>query len=135
MFTGFLTALAAFLIADVIWLSLVGIKLFQASIAEIMRPQPLIAAAVLFYVIYTIGIYFFAVRPALRERSLTTAATSGAMLGLVAYATFDLTNLAVLKSWSPMVAAIDMAWGTAATAFAAVAGYAAGRWRMTPSPQ
>ena len=135
MVVAFLITMTAFVVVDAIWLSLVGIKIFQATIGEILRPQPLIAPAVLFYALYVGGIFFLAVRPALREGSLTTSAANGAVLGLVAYGTFDLTNLSVLKTWTPLVAAIDMAWGTAATTFAALAGFAAGRWRMKHSPR
>ena len=55
------------------------------------------------------------------------AATHGAVLGLTAYATFDLTSLAIIKGWTPGLAAVDMAWGTVLSAIAAVAGYAAGK--------
>ncbi len=81
------------------------------------------AAAVLFYVLYIAGILLFAVSPALRGGSWTMALAMGAALGVFAYMTYDLTNMATLKVWPAWLAAIDIGWGTAVTALAAAAGY------------
>lgn len=123
MIMVFLATLAAFVALDALWISLVALKMFQGAIGVIMRPVPLIAPAALFYVIYIAGLMRLAVMPALRERSAKSAAVNGAILGLTAYATFDLTNLTIVQGWTPMLAAVDMAWGTAVSAAAAITGY------------
>ncbi len=122
--------LVAFVALDAAWISLVALKMFQSTIGPIMRPLPLLAPAMLFYVIYAAGLVFLAIRPALRERSAFTALTNGGALGLVAYATFDLTNLAIIASWTTTLAAVDIVWGTVASSLAAFVGFAFGRRRM-----
>lgn len=116
------TALA-FLIADAIWLTQVGPKLYRPFIGEIMSDRLNVPAAAAFYLIYVSGITYFAVAPALQEGSLTRALINGALFGLVAYATYDLTNHATLKVWDIRVTLADMAWGAFASALAASAGY------------
>ena len=122
----FLVTLAVFLGLDAAWLWLVAMELFQSQLGTILRPEPLLGAAIAFYLIYSLGIVVLAVRPALAARAPAIAAGRGAMLGLVAYATFDLTNLAVIRGWTLQLAVVDMAWGIAATAAAALAGYRLG---------
>lgn len=123
---AYAASLLTFVVLDAAWLMLVGIGQFQAQIGSILNPQPNLMAAAAFYVIYAIGLLLLAVRPALQQRSMGVAATNGGVLGLTAYATFDLTNLAVIKGWTLSLALLDMAWGTALTSIAAVAGYGAG---------
>ena len=116
------TALA-FLVADAIWLTQVGPKLYRPLIGELLSDRLNVPAAAAFYLIYVSGITYFAVAPALQSGSLTRALVSGALLGLVAYATYDLTNQATLKVWDIRVTLADMAWGAFASALAASAGY------------
>ena len=85
------------------------------------------APAAAFYLLYVAGILFFAVFPALATGRWTTALGRGAALGLVAYATYDLTNAATLRGWSTTVTIADLCWGTALTALAATVGYLATR--------
>jgi uncharacterized membrane protein len=125
---AFFASLLTFVVLDAAWLLLVGIGQFQAQLGLILRPQPDMMAAMAFYLIFAGGLVMLAIRPALQHRSPSIAAAHGAVLGLTAYATFDLTNLAVIEGWTVSLAALDMAWGTALSCVAAVAGYAAGRW-------
>lgn len=120
---GYVATLFAFVVLDAIWLVLFAIEMFRQTVAPILRDQPNAAAAIAFYSIYSAGLYALAVRPATTARSYRTAVANGAMVGLTAYATFDLTNLAIIKGWTPALAALDMAWGTAASVVAASAGY------------
>ncbi len=120
--------LASFLALDALYLGLYGFEMFRREIGALMLPQPRVGAAVAFYVVYALGLVVFAVRPALRAGTRRTAAANGAMLGLTAYATFDLTNLAVLTAWTVRLAVVDIAWGVLASALAAVAGHMAGRY-------
>jgi uncharacterized membrane protein len=108
---------------DAIWLTQVGPRLYRPAIGELLADRPDMRAAIAFYLIYVSGIVFLAVGPALRDGSLMRATIAGAVLGLVAYATYDLTNQATLRVWPLHVTLIDVAWGTLLTATAAAAGY------------
>jgi len=110
-------------ILDAIWLTTVGPRLYRPAIGELLAPEPNLRIAVVFYLVYVAGIVFLAVTPALRDASALRAVTSGAVLGLVAYATYDLTNQATLRVWPTHVTLIDLAWGTCVTAAAALGGY------------
>jgi uncharacterized membrane protein len=110
-------------VLDAIWLTLMAPRLYQPAIGELLAPRPNMRAAVAFYLIYVFGIVFLAVLPALREGSAVRAATLGAVLGLVAYATYDLTNQATLRVWPLHVTLIDLAWGIFITMAAALGGY------------
>jgi uncharacterized membrane protein len=123
-----LTTLVTFVILDAVWLSQVGVDLFKSRLPAILRPDPVVGAIVAFYVIYAAGVYVLALRPSLETGSGRTAATLGAWVGLTAYATFDLTNLAVITGWTIPLALIDMTWGVVATALATLAGHTAGRY-------
>lgn len=120
---AYLATLATFVALDAGWLSLVAIELFRHYLGPILREQPNAAAAIAFYGIYAAGLYVLAVRPSAIERSYRAAASYGAMVGLTAYATFDLTNLAIINGWTLTLALLDLAWGTAASAVAAAAGH------------
>lgn len=109
--------------ADAIFLSQVVQRVYRPLIGEILRPDVGIPAAAAFYLIYVSGIVFFAVAPALEKQSFAVAALNGAILGFVAYATYDLTNQATMRVWDVRVTLIDVAWGGFATALAAGAAY------------
>lgn len=129
-----IASLLAFVILDAAWLSLVAIDLFQTRLGPILRPAPMVGAIVAFYLIYAAGLVVLAVHPALVRNSWRTAAWLGAVLGLTAYATFDLTNLAVIERWTIGLAVTDIAWGMAASTLSALAGYAAGRRMSSRRP-
>lgn len=108
---------------DAIWLTLMAPRVYQPAIGELLAPRPNMRAAVAFYLIYVFGIVFLAVLPALREGYAVRAATLGAVFGLVAYATYDLTNQATLRVWPAHLTLVDLAWGTFVTTAAALGGY------------
>ncbi len=113
----------AFAAIDFVWLSTMTERFYKPVIGPIMAPKPDMVAAVLFYVIYIGGIVFFAIAPALKEGAWTRAALNGAVLGFVAYATYDLTNQATLAVWQTKLTVVDLIWGTVLTTAAATAGY------------
>ena len=82
----------AFLVLDIIWLTLMGNRLYKPVLGPIMAPKVNMVAAVAFYLIYIFGITALATAPALKEASLQKALINGALLGFVAYATYDLTK-------------------------------------------
>lgn len=131
MLIAYLVTATTFLAVDALWLSQVAFAWYQREVGALLRSQPDLAAAAALYAIVPAGIVALAVRPALAEGSWGGAIWRGALLGLTAYATFDLTNLAVLKGWPVWLSVVDMAWGTLLSATAAAAGYLAGAWDQT----
>lgn len=125
---AYLASGLAFAAIDAVWLTTMANRLYRPVIGPIMADKPDMGAAVAFYLIMIGGIVFLAVSPALKGGGLAQAALNGAVLGLVAYATYDLTNQAILSTWSVRMTVIDIAWGTVLTAVAASAGYLAARW-------
>ena len=116
-------------LVDSVWLTSM-INVYRQNIGELLLPDGIrVAPAIAFYLLYIFGIVWFAVSPALANGgSLQTAALNGALLGLVCYGTYDLTNQATLKVWPTFITLMDLAWGTILTATAAVAGTLAARW-------
>jgi uncharacterized membrane protein len=116
-------------LVDSVWLTSM-INVYRQNIGELLLPDSIrIVPAILFYLLYIFGIVWFAVTPALSNGgSLQTAAVNGALLGLVCYGTYDLTNHATLKVWPAFITVMDMTWGTLLTASAAVVGTLAARW-------
>ncbi len=112
-----------FLAVDFVWLSQVANRFYAERIGHLLMDRPNIAAAAVFYVVYVVGIVIFAVAPALKSESLATAVLFGALFGFFTYATYDVTNFATLRNWPMIVAVVDIAWGTALTAFSAGMGY------------
>lgn len=100
---------------DFLWLGKVGRPLYAARMGDWLAAKPNMTAAILFYLLYLVGLTYFVLVPALDAGSLGKAALSGFLFGLVAYATWNLTNLAVLKDFPSSIVPIDMAWGSLAT--------------------
>lgn len=111
-------------ILDFVWLGFVAKKLYYSEMGSILLEKPNMPAALLFYVIYVVGVVLFVVNPALQNNSWQHALGYGALFGLVAYATYDLTNLATLKGFSSKIVVIDLAWGMALTAVVSLGAYA-----------
>ena len=107
---------------DYFWLTTMMGPFYQKVLGPIMAAEPNMKAAVAFYLIYLLGILWFAVRPALDSGDWRTATLNGALFGFFAYATYDLTNMATLRSWSLQLTLVDTAWGAALTATASTAG-------------
>lgn len=120
----YLATLVAFAVVDFVWLGLAAKDFYRAGIGHLMGSGFNIPAAVAFYLIYTAGLLFFAVNPAVEHGDWQRAIGLGAAFGFFAYATYDLTNLATLKDWPLNVALADMAWGAALSGAAALVGYA-----------
>jgi uncharacterized membrane protein len=116
-----------FLAIDFVGLKFLLYPLFARHIGELLRPDPLLGVAAGFYALYVAGVLYFAVLPAHRAESLGLALLNGALLGLIAYGTYEMTNMATLKGWAWPMVITDMAWGAALTAATAVAGYFAAR--------
>jgi uncharacterized membrane protein len=133
-FPGILTLLAAyggaavvFFALDFLWLSVVAIGFYRAEIGPLLLDKFNLAPAGIFYLFYVAGIVGFAIVPALNGQSWLWALVAGVALGLVAYGTYDMSNLATLRGWSAQLSIVDMLWGGALTGVASVAGYWAAR--------
>ena len=124
---AFIFTTVVFLALYFVWLGFVAKDFYRTQIGPLLLEKPLLGVAFGFYLLYAIGIVTFAVMPALETDSWVRAMTSGALLGLIAYSTYDLTNLATLRGWSAKLALIDLARGTLVTSLAATAGYFAAR--------
>jgi len=112
-----------FLVFDIVWLGFVAKNLYQREIGHLLLENFNMVAAFGFYLMFIAGIVIFAVAPALQAESWKTALLFGALFGFFTYGTYDLTNLATLKGWSPTITAVDMVWGTFLTSVSAVIGY------------
>lgn len=122
---AYIAAAVSFLALDALWLGVVARSLYQREFGTMLLDKPNMGAAAAFYALYLVGVVVFAVKPALEAGSWSRALLQGALFGLIAYATYDLTNLATLKGFPIRVVAPDLAWGAFVTAAAALAGYAA----------
>jgi uncharacterized membrane protein len=112
-----------FLAVDAVWLTFAAQRLYRPLMGDMLVENFRLVPAVLFYLIYIAGIVVFAISPALATERWTTATGYGALLGLFAYATYDLTNQATLRNWPVPVTIADLCWGTLLTAFAATMGF------------
>lgn len=117
-----------FFAVDLVWLGAVASGFYRNALGHLLRDSPLWPAALAFYALYIAGILVFAVLPGLEAESLRRALALGAFFGLVAYATFDLTSVALIRDFPWRVVAVDLCWGCALTAGVAAAGYGLGRW-------
>jgi len=120
---SYLAGLVAFLLIDFIWLKYVALGFYRSNIGHLMTDTPNLAVAGLFYLVYVAGVVVLAVNPALEKQSWMIALLYGGLLGLVAYGTYDITNLATLKNWPSIVTIVDMVWGTVLTASVATISY------------
>ena len=111
----------AFLVVDMLWLRVIAVSLYEQGLGHLMAATPNLIAAAAFYLLFPLGLLTFAVLPAESE-ALIKAVAMGALFGFFAYATYDLTNLATLKSWPVGLTLLDMAWGSLLSAIAAGAG-------------
>ena len=132
-FAIYMASLVTFLIIDGLWLGIVARSFYVQQIGHLLRPSPDFGVAGAFYLLYVVGVVVFAVLPALAQQSWVTALVLGALLGFIAYGTYDLTNLATLAGWPVLVSVVDMIWGAVLTATVALAGYMAGRMLLGSS--
>ena len=119
----YLIALPVFLGIDMVWLTLVAKSFYTKHIGYLMAKNPNLFAAVIFYLIFIAGLIVFVISPALEKKVWLQALLMGAFFGLVAYATYDLTNLATVKDWPLIITIVDLIWGMALSAAVSVIAY------------
>ncbi|SIN87282.1 Uncharacterized membrane protein [Carnobacterium alterfunditum] len=108
----YMITLAVFFLIDIVWLALIANKLYKDQIGFIMKDKPNWIAAIIFYLIFVLGLVFFVIDPALLSESILEALLRGMFFGFITYATYDLTNLATLDKWPLKITIIDLTWGT-----------------------
>ena len=111
-----------FLIIDIVWLSITVKSLYRPALGTLLKDTPVMWAAVLFYFIYMIGLALIILKPALANDSIFQALWTGFVFGVVAYGTYNLTNMATIKNWSSSIIWIDMIWGGSLTGFSSAIG-------------
>lgn len=127
LLAAYVAALVVMLALDFVWLSLTGDPLYRHVLGDLLLENFNVVPAALFYLLYGVGIVIFAIAPAFDSPAWTTALVRGALFGVFAYATYDLTNQATLKNWSTVLTIADVTWGAVLTGAAATAGYLVGR--------
>ena len=118
----------AFLALDLLWLGVVARGFYAHHLGHLMAEDVRWGAALLFYTIYLLGALVFVVEPGLARDSLEWTLGRGAFLGLFAYATFDLTCLALFRDFPIRVVVVDLIWGMVLTAAVCAAGFGIGTW-------
>ena len=124
----YLLTVPIFFIIDLIWLGYVAKKFYRENLGFILSPDVNWPAAICFYLIYIAGILIFGVLPALEKDSLARAIVWGGLFGFFTYATYDLTNMALIKGWPFKIVVVDIAWGVFLCAVVAAASFGVGRW-------
>lgn len=108
----YLVALFIFLVIDLLWLGLIAKNLYSKQLGHLMSDNVNWIAAIIFYLLFIVGLVFFVIMPAIEKGSWSYALLAGFLFGLISYATYDLTNLATLKDWPISITLIDLMWGT-----------------------
>lgn len=121
-------AFITFLALDAVWLTLTAKSFYQARLGDLMAPDPNFAVAGIFYVFFAGAVVILASLPGLEKQSAMAAIGMGAVLGLAAYGTYDMTNLATLRNWPVSVTIVDLIWGTFVTSASAAGSYAAAKY-------
>ena len=124
----YLIAFIVFILVDLVWLLVISKKLYKDKIGHLMAENVNLVAAGLFYLVFIAALVFFVISPAIDRKSVLYALGAGAFFGFVAYATYDLTNLATLKDWPVSLTVIDLLWGSFVTGTTCAATTLICRW-------
>ena len=122
----YLLTIPVFFLIDMLWLGVLAKGFYQDKLGGFIGPVNW-TAAIIFYLIFIVGILIFAVAPALESQSLAKAVVLGALFGFFTYATYDLTNLATLKDWPVIVVVVDIIWGAVLSGSVAAISYLIGK--------
>jgi uncharacterized membrane protein len=117
-----------FFIIDLIWLGVIARGFYQKNLKYILSPNVNWTAAIIFYLMYIAGILIFAVLPGVAKDSVRHAALWGALFGFFTYATYDLTNLALLKDWPLNIVVVDILWGVVLCTVVATLSFYIAKW-------
>jgi uncharacterized membrane protein len=124
----YLLTVPVFFAIDLVWLGVVARDFYRSNLGHVVSPQVNWWPALVFYLLYIVGILIFAVVPALGQASVRKAILYGALFGFFTYMTYELTNMATIADWPLKVVVIDICWGVVLSASVATASYFIGRW-------
>ncbi len=119
----YLIALPVFFVIDMLWLGLIAKSFYASQIGHLLKPNVNWVAAIIFYLLFIVGLVVFVIQPAVEKGSYMYAILYGALFGLITYATYDLTNLALAKDWPLLVTIVDLIWGAFLAASVSVITY------------
>jgi uncharacterized membrane protein len=125
---SYLLTTVVFFAIDMTWLGFIAKNLYRKYLGSFLSDTVNWTAAIIFYLLFIVGIFYFAILPAVEKNSLAKAILSGALFGFFTYATYDLTNLATLKNWPLPIVFIDIIWGAVLTGLVSTAGYFIVKW-------
>jgi uncharacterized membrane protein len=124
----YLLTIPIFFLLDLIWLGYIAKGFYRQNLAFILSPEVNWPAAIVFYLIYIVGILFFAVAPAIERSSITRALIWGVSYGFFTYATYDLTNMALIKDWPLKIVVVDILWGMVLCGVVAMLSFVVAKW-------
>lgn len=125
VYTG---SLVVFLVVDFIWLGWVAQPFYQRQLGDLLSQRVNWPAAIAFYLLFIVGLMIFCILPALQRNSMATAMVLGGLFGFFTYATYELTNYALIRNWPAALVPVDIAWGVFLCTVVALGGYMVGRW-------
>lgn len=120
---NFILTFLVFLLVDMAWLGFIAKNLYQKYLGNFLTDNVNWTAAIIFYLLFVVGVSIFVIYPAVNKESVLTAIILGALFGFFTYATYDLTNLATLKGWPLTIVFIDIAWGSVLTSIVSLSGF------------
>ena len=124
----YLSTLVVFFAVDMVWLGLVASSFYKKHLGYLMSPTVNWYAAIIFYLLFILGILVFVVLPGVKENSLQNTIFRAVLFGLITYATYDLTNLATINQWPLLVTLVDLAWGMVLSTVVSIAGFFIAKW-------
>jgi uncharacterized membrane protein len=125
---SYLLTTAVFFAVDMAWLGFIARDLYKKYLSNFLSDKVNWPVAIIFYLLFIIGIFYFAILPAVEKNSFSKAIIAGVLFGFFTYATYDLTNLATLKNWPLPIVFIDIIWGSVLTGIVSTAGYYIVKW-------
>ena len=123
IFLTYIVSVPVFFIVDMIWLGVIAKGFYRKALESLITPDINWIAAIIFYLLFLVGVLIFALLPGMERRSLVYTIGMAALFGFIAYATYDLTNLATLRNWPLMLSIVDMIWGSFLSASTATMTY------------
>jgi len=125
---SYLLTFIVFLMIDMLWLGVIAKNIYKKYLGNFLTDNVNWTAAIIFYLIYVVGISIFAIYPSVNKDSVYNAVLMGALFGFFTYATYDLTNLATLKGWPLPIVIIDIIWGSVLSAVVSFSGFTVVKW-------
>jgi uncharacterized membrane protein len=124
----YIATLIVFFAVDLLWIGIAARAFYRKHIGFLLAPSPNWAAAIIFYLLFIMGLLFFVVLPGLKENSLKIIILRAALFGLITYSTYDLTNQATVNNWPLVVTVVDMIWGMVLSVAVSLLSFIIGKW-------